>query len=927
VPSPRSPQSRSKVDPHWKIDRVELLYYDPLHLQWQMFHAGSPEAESSLHNPHRIYIQELLASVWELLKKSTDFKGAEVTLSDSAITENEIELTFPEGALRNLRKFSKERPDLWRELIGMLIVRARDEQLLSDGYSEVTAADINPVESHRSSCGESEPSGRFGLIARINEISKYITDSQEEGRGEATVPRISLVEALDLISILPIRRHWEPFGVWAGFYSNQKRRGENELRRGANVSAGIPFFYVTKLTYKSKKTANPRSKSKSAKLLGDEVQLEVFKAKVDDASASPESSGKVDFFDYCFYPRQNKWRRDNPEAFYGDEILYQFYGFMIDMINRSLYKANADTSNEKAAKDSGGADEDIFIIAYPLTTLGRTHFLQIYISPSQTARGEDKHGLARLWFDWLPVHKNLNWGEAKVCLAEDMEQIDLSLFQSRVNTVWPTPYPEFAELPREVHLGSICHFAPYLFDLSCLAYSNKVWKYGYKYIYINGKPEITLSHQWRIDAGADRFLITDKPTLHVNGVEVWYEDESNIRALYDKRRYLIFQQQRDLSRNLDAALSNERQEKRGQLRRGLTSKVHGWTSEDKKKLLDYIEAVEEESLLADKGPTVEQPGAGFQKLVTPWREANIDGSLGCCSSDVEQLKAVLRPSITELLSEYFETGVVKHITHSNAHYKGSKAETILCLQEVYNRLSERLRRIVRNSPPPMKMLLEGVAEFHDDCHMYLSNFKDDASLDQIYIRKLEVQRREFRKRFTWRDGTIIKNHDWNTLNLNEEGYGYLHFDLGNAFESGFMKLAGWFKNFGRNPTFTVRPIKITDFRKDEKHIHPASLYRVYFSWLFEGEVPGFPYSLTKADFLHAFWLSSLGEFGRFYTVRCLPPQNQYEIYDLTQQNSNPLEVSTNVVFPLPEGLSKVLNGAGNWDVGLILAFDTWYVED
>ncbi len=880
----------------WKIDRIQLVYFDALRLQWQLFHFHHNIPQS----PHRRYIRQLLASVEDLLRNSVG--GSRVILSSTVNDPPPLPINIDKisGTITDLCKYH---PVAWERLIDKLKELSVDENLAAD----------------------------------VCEIIDQISDLIKSAAGFKIARKIDYVEmgsqqVLDLLSILPVRRHWETFGLWAGYYDKSKHAIRD--RRSS-------YMYVSKGSYKPDVTENKRRRS--SELLGYEVNIDVLKTSLDRITSAPERTGAIDYFEYCWdlldweIIKKNKW---NESAFYGQKELFLFYAFFIDALLWS--------------------EEDPFVISYPLTTLGRTHFLRIYLS--RVNKKDDNSGIVSLWLDWQKVHEKIDWPEAKVCLAQDIEQIDLARFQALVNTKWPKQHRKYIELPKNIYKRSICHYAPLLFYIDRVSYANGEWGYDYDSINIGRDvisagdkeiSEITISHRWKIGP--------PPPPPRKYRKDIWEAGimvrrrnlDRALGSLHKGRRRMLLRQQIDLSKDLNESFENQRRIER-ESRKLEIQRLIKWSSREEMdnlrglrekvdSLSDLTEQSEEE-LALKIGIALNNSSAllTLGDLLAPWCKVNHDGKIDLTAAKME-FRRLISPTFTEALSRYFGMGIVKSITHAGDYFDGTYQEMFEDAADSYQAFNDALNDGNDYNPPYQTGAVEA---FHSSVSRLLLKLINDRGgertpqerndlFQHLGFRDLSEKRtNEFTFSLSWKKGGrevrgIYHKEDPNQIPKIANKYEtiQLHCAIHKIFNAGFRCI------FRKLHKFDAR---IVDHLAFSKRLYPhSSKQYMNTAWLcgnyltlkiFGSKSNPEKFSKGEVEFIDLFHKAGIRKYGHLY-IALGRGDGATVIFDHSLTGP-PVIVKEETVFPFPlddevKGRVFLLKPR---EISIILAFYSWRAE-
>lgn len=394
----------------WEITRFELVYFDPLHKRWQIWQ----EAPSKLNplnagNPqfYRRQFHQLLSIIRNWFEAHLRrLRVDDFQLSYLAIGDQQI--TFDTTPDLDLL----ERKDFWGTFLDHC-----SNNLQQNG--------VRAPEFLR------EPS------LRQLQSSTLTLDANE---------------ALNLISVLPILRDWDLFGCWQKVWSSSTvGTGVFPSRKSATDSSWIEPFYIARLRRTGDLPNDGNGKPLPYEFLAQagccDLAFDV------DPLLLPEES----FFSpvYCYSPTQ-------PETV----LHYRAYAYLYDRLQESLTKKAISVKSGAAEPKSPSS----YIISYPVSCVGRTHFLQIQITtPSPSLVSVDT-----LWSQWMDkVHPHFWTNEIKQFLSEELQRIKLSTFQS----LWSRNLAEAADLNPETFVASLCSHAPILVPVRAIRFEDRRWAY------------------------------------------------------------------------------------------------------------------------------------------------------------------------------------------------------------------------------------------------------------------------------------------------------------------------------------------------------------------------------------------------------------------------------------------------------------------
>lgn len=342
--------------PTWSIDRIELVYSNPRHNRWQLFQSRHGSTTQPAHTEQAFYreqIQILLDCIHKMLAKALEKSDLNITLA---------------------KHYAKTSGSYIRAVDTANKLASNKDILAIIGDKNFLVTEGLPVSS----------------IDKIHEFLKAITNQAFE---DEDVPSLNRDEALDLLSILPILKTWDLWGMLLPEW----------LREGLNHTwpdKGKEFFnrWKSQTFYSARLTFHNNSSDKKSGILDYRVDTELFTSS-SDSPARSEMPEQGDFFDFSFSPTDETEKR-----------LYYTYAFFIDTIQKFI------------AGDPG----TVFIICYPLDVHGRRHFLQVYfrLAGHKTKILSTKH----LWQSWMSIHQSIFGPAALQIIRETLSQIDIEAF-------------------------------------------------------------------------------------------------------------------------------------------------------------------------------------------------------------------------------------------------------------------------------------------------------------------------------------------------------------------------------------------------------------------------------------------------------------------------------------------------------------------
>jgi hypothetical protein len=400
----------------WTITRLELLYYSRLHKRWQIWQeSAKPDdgTDSQMSAPgelHRSQIFSLLRTVRASLVEVSKTSGFKVDTSRRKIKD----FVIVQGGLRDVLADSLK---FWQGYLQYIGATSRNYGIKAEGGLDIFLS--------QERLKKLEP----GPITITGEV------------------------ALDLISMLPILRHWDLQGCWFRAVSEPRQERDSFVPKARNGSSWAYPFYMASIR-DSPAEAHCDGPVLTESPLSVELMYEDLGA-FDSRSRrwNPQYQRPKDFFECCHRPKS------------GDELLlYQCYSFLFDKLRKMLNP------------------EGDFFVAYPVQVLGRLNFLHIWV------RRDGGGQLKELWDFWFNSSNTRNpsardsphtgfWSRTRDFLSFNLRGIAHSTFQAAWQTAMAAP-PEKG-VPRPKPLGySLCECAHLLMPLDWIKWRDLTPKDG-----------------------------------------------------------------------------------------------------------------------------------------------------------------------------------------------------------------------------------------------------------------------------------------------------------------------------------------------------------------------------------------------------------------------------------------------------------------
>lgn len=400
----------------WTVTRLELLYYSRLHKRWQIWQEavkggeGTDSLPSAPGELHRFQMFSLLRTVRASLVEVSKASGFKVDNSTRKIKDFVIVQGRLRDVLENNLKF-------WQGYLQYIGATSRNYGIKAEGGLDIFLSQerLKKLE--------------LGPITITGEV------------------------ALDLISMLPILRHWDLQGCWFRAVSEPKQERNSFVPKARNGNSWAYPFYM----------ASIRDSPAEANCDGPVLTESPFSVELmyEDLGAfdcrsrrwNPQYQRPQDFFECCHRPKS------------GDELLlYQCYSFLFDNLRKMLNP------------------EGDFFVAYPVQVLGRLNFLHIWV------RRDGGGQLKELWDFWFNSSNTRKpsaresphtsfWSRTREFLSFNLRGIAHSTFQAAWQAAMAAP-PEIG-VPHPKPLGySLCECAHLLMPLDWIKWRDLTPKKG-----------------------------------------------------------------------------------------------------------------------------------------------------------------------------------------------------------------------------------------------------------------------------------------------------------------------------------------------------------------------------------------------------------------------------------------------------------------
>jgi hypothetical protein len=682
----------------WQIDRFELIFYNPRHRRWQYFAEqpttsknlgnAAPEANESLH---RLEIRDLLLTIRSIFT--------------SLVAESPI---FSLTESRDIGSIQVEAPPS--------DVVASEKWLSYLRYLRKTASDEGVPDRH---------------IETLESWIKRPTETQ----------LFSFGEALTVLSLLPILEDWDTWGCFVRAEANGADASPDSFPPSAAATWAEPFSIV-ELQYSEHDSEPCLGSCLQKGFLKKHVQIEGLCQDLSGPSAKVHHVGKADFFDqrYCKRPTEK------------EQTLYQCYAHLID----PLFAAPAEY-----------ADRRQFVIAYPIASGGRIHFLQIIASSEKSS----DTSVSSLWIDWQPIHQALWTPSARAFLQDELLRILVSAFQNEAYNYLSKSNDHDLSV---CLLNHIYHLLPVEAALiekrSVENIDQQSYSYHeYKWIDPANPTAETLfvGSEWKRDTplGAPDERKYQSIELPGQSVSMFVKRKGTNQAVYEliskHRAIAVVEQQMQYLENLRHAL-HEESERRENDRRKCAMNVYGFVKDGgpqmRKILREATSQIPVSVLATEITSPISQVGDEFMQPRFRDKKNTFDRFVNQAFPQegpdqmLSTVQTIAKPSLTLLLSEYFDTGPVKLRTH---RYREAN-KLIACPAEEAMEYTDRLHKTISGQLEELsrgvsQMGLESKICLHDSGNDLLSQFDSfhaDLINSRIDMRELSRRRKEFAiKRF------------------------------------------------------------------------------------------------------------------------------------------------------------------------------------
>lgn len=474
--------------------------------------------------------------------------------------------------------------------------------------------------------------------------------------------RVSREAALTFLSLLPIFEDWDTWGCFVRNRNGSASSTDDSFPPAASSDWPDPL-YVVELDFRSHESL-PGVMTRSEQLLGYPVSIEGLSLNLAAETLVPSPSPRTDFFDarYCQCP-------------VGDEVIpYLFYAALVDPIMKGLV---------------GEPEQRQFVIAYPVATAGRLHFLQVALSPSSQSADSC---VEALWRDWLAIHSALWRPTFRGFLQEEIHRITASAFQSEVHDKFTEEIKKDGKVSPQHYADALYAHIYHLSPIQAVTTDHAAWHYApyrfpkkeWNHPLYDPDRLLLVGSEWRAyQQGEERQTqpASAGRTINVAGAEVTIgstssdtinglvEDHRIRQAIEQQSQFLDWLPEGLHKTKLDA--ENDRQlclrivvehGRRVLAERG--EQAFEPNSTDFRRLIDG--PIDFAALTPGvKGPDGREPfesryhPKSFGRyLAQAFKERDV-------SRQLASLTRILRPPLLLQLSEYFETGPAKVASHKS----------------------------------------------------------------------------------------------------------------------------------------------------------------------------------------------------------------------------------------------------------------------
>jgi hypothetical protein len=489
--------------------------------------------------------------------------------------------------------------------------------------------------------------------------------------------------ALTFLSLLPILEDWD---TWGCFIRARKGMRQDPHAFPPPQAQNWPEpFYVVELDF----TGAEISEAPSKTLLDYPVQIEGLCLNLAEPIPSAHRAPKADFFDarYCKEPTSKE-----------ELTTYSLYAALVDEIMKKL------NGREGPLRQ--------FIIAYPVVAAGRFHFLQIALRHL----GGGHSCVDCLWNSWQPAHRALWTPAFRDFLQEEMHRITTAAFQGEVYAhLAGSIKDEGANPDAKACQDALCAHIYHLFPVdSAWRQVSRGWTYD-KYIFSDneGDKQLLVGQRWVCKDGAQGPSGNDVikiDEIQIKPAEAARDGIAQL-ALEHRIRQAIREQHEFLSRlpkGLEAekdAAERDRQAAYAILMEWVKNRASSGSA-NRRPTRDELNDTVETTLRTPEG---REPYCARYKPTSLRRYvAEAFPTLTAPTDDLllSYLERLMRPSLLLQLSELFETGPVKIMSH-NGYTNYFHSNDINELRGLWNSFYIPLYRSIDSKLQSNKKLAEG----------------------------------------------------------------------------------------------------------------------------------------------------------------------------------------------------------------------------
>jgi hypothetical protein len=484
--------------------------------------------------------------------------------------------------------------------------------------------------------------------------------------------RMSRAEGLTFLSLLPILEDWDTWGCF--IRARKGKRNATETFPPSCAKDWAEPFYIADLDFSD--TRNRRALSK--RLLGYPVQIEGLCLNLAEPIPSVHRAPKADFFDarFCRTPAGE------------EQTTYSLYAALVDEIMKKL------TAEEGPLRQ--------FIVAYPVAAAGRLHFLQIALRHS----GHGHSCVDCLWNSWQRAHRSLWTPEFRDFLQEEMHRITTAAFQGEVYAQLAGSIKDHGENPdADACQAELCAHLYHLFPVDSV-WQESVRRRYEKYMFPDSGESTRLLVGSRWTSKHHSRVPNRRDHIKIDGIRIKPADTPRDRIAKLAREHRIRQAIRQeqhflawLPNGLEAAkdaAANDRSSAYAIVmewaKKNSPQAVHSTEVLDTPIATNLVQPTGREPYFARNSPNSLRR---YLAEAFPLRTVPTDKLL------LDALKSIMQPSILLQLSDLFDTGPAKIMSHANwqHHFASDDIGTLGSLWETfYSPLSNEVRSRIAGMP-------------------------------------------------------------------------------------------------------------------------------------------------------------------------------------------------------------------------------------